>query len=167
MAQILTLDARTPALLEAMIDLFQQGQEPHHDAFPEHFGPAEDGAAIAQYLQGFLKPRNPFRTRSGFALGWFVDQALAGYLLYYLNLSNNVFYGKPRWTCFIEDIVVSERARGQGGGSALMGALLGQVEPLQNCAISGTVWKANSASEALFKKHGFEPLSKAFYKVSP
>jgi len=48
----------------------------------------------------------------------------------------------------------------------MMSALLAQVEPLENCAISGTVWKANSASEALFKKHGFEPLSQAFYKVS-
>lgn len=160
------MDARTPALLEAMTDLFQQGQKPHHDAFPAHFGPAEDRAVIMQYLQGFLKPRNPFRKRSGFALGWFVDGALAGYLLYYLNQSSNVFYGKPRWTCFIEDIVVSESARGQGGGSALMGALLAQVEPLENCAVSGTVWKANSASEALFAKHGFEPLSQAFYKVS-
>lgn len=166
MAHVSTLDARTSNLLEAMTDLFQQGQTPHHDAFPAHFGPADDRAAIVGYLQGFLKPRNPLRRRSGFAMGWYVDEALSGYLLYYLNRSNTVFYGRPRWTCFVEDIVVSESARGQGGASAMMSALLAQVEPLENCAISGTVWKANSASEALFKKHGFEPLSQAFYKVS-
>lgn len=166
MSNVAKLDTRAPALLEAMTDLFQQGQKPHHRAFPEHFGPAQDRAAISEYLQGFLKPRNPFRKRSGFALGWFVDEALAGYLLYYLNQSNNVYYGKPRWTCFVEDIVVSESARGQGGASSLMGALLAKVEPLNDCAISGTVWNANSASEALFARHGFQPLSRAFYKVS-
>lgn len=150
-----------------MTDLFQQGQESHHDAFPAHFGPADDRATIARYLQGFLKPRNPLRSRRGFAKGWYVDSTLAGYLLYYLHQSDNVFYGKPRWTCFIEDIVVSKEARGRGGASVLMDALLSELEPLENCAISGTVWNANSASEALFKKHGFEPLSRAFFKVSP
>lgn len=160
------LDQRSAPLLKAMAGLFGQGQNPHHEAFPEHFGPAEEGPAIIHYLQGFLKPRNPLRHRHGFAKGLFVDGALAGYLLYRLNQSNHVFYGKMRWTCFVEDIVVDENARGLGGASALMGALMAEVEPLTNCAVSGTVWNHNSASEALFRKHGFEPLSQAFYKVS-
>ncbi len=159
------LNERTPSLLEAMTDLFEQGQKPHHDAFPDHFGPANDRAAITRYLQGFLKPRNPLRKRNGYAMGWFVDGTLAGYLLYRLHQTSNVFYGKTRWTCFVEDIVVDERTRGLGGASALMGALLQEAERLDNCAVSGAVWNMNPASEALFLKHGFEPLSQTFYKV--
>ncbi len=160
------LDKCNSATIEAMIGLFQQGQKPHHSAFPAHFGPAVETAAITHYLNGFLKPRNPLRKRYGFAKGLFIDNALAGYLLYRLNQSNNIFYGETRWTCFVEDIVVDDRARGLGGASAMMEALLADIEPLSNCVISGTVWNANAASEALFTKHGFEPLTKAFYKVS-
>ena len=166
MTHVAALDQRTQPLLEAMTELFAQGQEPHHEAFPDHFGPADDRAAITSYLQGFLKPRNPLRKRHGFAKGWFVDGTLAGYLLYRLSQTNNVFYGQTRWTCYVEDIVVDESARGLGGASALMGALLEEAERLPNCAVSGTVWSMNRASEALFLKHGFEPLSQAFYKVS-
>jgi len=162
-----TLAAPTRDVLEAMVRLFQQGQRAHHAAFPDHFGPANDTAPIAQYCKGFFKPRNPLRGQSGFALGWFVDGALSGYLLYRLSRSHNIFYGKARWTCFIEDIVVDEGARGLGGGSAMMEALSQRIAPLENCAVSGTVWAMNSASEALFRKHGFEPLSQGFYKVKP
>jgi len=164
--RIEALVKRSPELLDAMVGLFQQGQQPHHEAFPDHFGPAQDRAPIINYLQGFLKPRNPLRSRTGFAYGWNVDGALAGYLLYRLNHSNDAFYGRERWTCHIEDIVVDETARGLGGASALMGALMKEVEPLENCAVSGTVWRMNTASEALFRKNGFEPLSQAFHKVS-
>lgn len=163
---VAALDKRDTALLEAMVGLFRQGQIPHHKAFPAHFGPAKDSAAIVQYIQGFLKPCNPLRKRYGLAKGWFVDGRLSGYLLYRLSQTHNVFYGKMRWTCFIEDVVVDKSARGLGGGSALMGALLAEIEPLEDCAVSGTVWNANSASEALFRKNGFEPLSQVFYKVS-
>ncbi len=163
---VAALDKRDAALLEAMISLFRQGQKPHHEDFPAHFGPAKDRSAIIQYIQGFLKPRNPLRKRYGLAKGWFVDGQLSGYLLYRLSQTDNVFYGKTRWTCYIEDIVVDENARRLGGASALMGALLAEIEPLEDCAVSGTVWNANSASEVLFRKHGFESLSQAFYKVS-
>jgi len=158
---------RNAVLLEAMANLFEQGQKPHHEAFPDHFGPAQDRAAIIAYLRGFLRPRNPLRSRYGFAYAWFVDDALAGYLLYRLNHTHNAFYGQARWSCYIEDIVVDEGSRGLGGASALMDALTKAIEPLENCAVSGTVWKMNTASEALFHKHGFEPLSQSFYRVSP
>lgn len=158
------------ALLEAMADLFAQGQTPHHEKFPQMFGPAgssdEDREAVKAYLKGFFKPRNPFRARSQFAKGWFTQGKLSGYLLYQLYESSNIFYGKPRWNCFVEDIVVSSAARGLGGASALMEALLEQTEPLGECALSGTVWHGNDASVRLFEKHGFKPLSQSFYKVS-
>ncbi|MGB7373066.1 N-acetyltransferase family protein [Pontixanthobacter sp.] len=161
------LDAPTQPLLAVMVDLFQQGQTSHHAAFPAHFGPASDSAPIARYCRGFLKPRNPFRKRSGFAKGLFIDGVLAGHVLYRLNKGYNVFYGSPRWSCFIEDITITETARGTGGASALMEALLADMEALGQCVISGTVWNMNAASAALFTKHGFEPLSRAFHKVLP
>jgi ribosomal protein S18 acetylase RimI-like enzyme len=168
---IIALDQPASDLVDAMVQLFVQGQEPHHVKFPEHFGPADDHAAITEYFRGFFGPRNPLRkllkTRTGFAIGWFVEGVLSGYLLYRLQRTNNVFYGAERWTCFIEDIVVDEKTRGLGGATMLMDAVLTEAGSHKNCAISGTVWNANSASEALFRKHGFAPLSCAFYKVIP
>jgi len=153
-------------LLEDMVQLFGQGQAPHHAAFPQHFGPANDAQAITSYLKGFFKPRNPFRTRRGFAKGWFVDNQLSGYLLYHLHETSNIFYGKMRWTCFVEDIVIGAEARSLGGASQLIEALLAELESLADCAVSATVWSGNEASEALFRKHGFEALSQSFYRVS-
>jgi GNAT superfamily N-acetyltransferase len=165
--EIKDLHRREDALLSKMAGLFEQGQKPHHDSFPEHFGPADDRAAIIQFLQGFLKPANPLRRRYGLAKGWYVDGQLSGYLLYRLSRSNNVFYGKPRWTCFVEDIVIDQSARGLGGASSLLNAVLEEASQYKNCAVSGTVWRGNAASEALFRKAGFEPLSQSFYKVIP
>ncbi len=164
-AEVRSLDRKSAPLLEAMIDLFGQGQEPHHRSFPEHFGPADNFVAISVYLQGFLKPRNPFRQRTGFAKGLFLQESLVGYLLYRLSETNDVFYGKPRWHCHIEDIVVDKRARGLGGASALISTLLAELAPWGECAVSGTVWDGNSASQALFQNQGFEPLSQSFFKV--
>ncbi|MEP1420599.1 MAG: GNAT family N-acetyltransferase [Erythrobacter sp.] len=164
-AVVRPLDRKNTALLKSMIGLFEQGQEPHHQSFPQHFGPAVNRPAISAYLQGFLKPRNPFRSRYGFAKGLFIKDDLVGYLLYRMSETNDIFYGKPRWHCHIEDIVVHERARGLGGASALMGTLLDELSPLSECAISGIVWSGNSASQALFQKQGFKPLSQSFYKV--
>ncbi len=166
-ANVQALDHRNSAWLDAMTALFQQGQSEHHSSYPAHFGPANDPKEIANYLQSFFKPRNPLRKRYGYAKGWFVDGALKGHLLYRLNRSRDIFYGKPRWNCFIEDIVVDENARGLGGASALMRALLDEIEKLDDCAVSGNVWRMNSASEALFRKHGFQPLSQTFYRVGP
>lgn len=169
-AYVEPLDAPSEPLIAAMAALFAQGQGPHHDAFPDHFGPASNRTEIEGYLRSFLEPQNPLREwlkgRQGYAKGWFVDGALAGYLLYRLHRSSNVFYGQERWTCFVEDIVVDTAARGMGGASALLGAVLSEAGNHKNCVISGTVWNGNSASEALFGKHGFEPLSRTFYKVS-
>lgn len=159
------IERADPVTLNAMLRLFKQGQAPHHRDFPDHFGPGENEAEIRTFLGGFFKPRNPFRTRSGYALGWLVDAKLSGYLLYRLSESSNVYFGKSRWNCFIEDIVVDEAARGLGGGSALMERVLTIANALPNCAISGTVWGGNEASAALFEKHGLAPLSRSFQKV--
>lgn len=166
-AGVAALTKLSPEVLEPMVKLFREGQAPHHARFPRLFGASVERRDIAAYLGGFFKPRNPFRRQSGFALGWYADGALSGYLLYRLQRRHYPFYGKVRWTCFVEDIVVAERARGQGGGSALMEALLAQVEALPDCAISGVVWQGNEASQGLFAKHGFSPLSQTYYKVTP
>lgn len=163
--EVRPLGKRDAVLTKAMVELFRQGQAPHHRSFPDHFGPAENEAAVARYLQGFLKPRNPFRTQTGFAKGLFVNEKVSGYLLYRLSIRNDVFYGQPRWNCHIEDIVVDRAARGNGGASAMMSEVLAELSRKGECSVSGTVWKGNEASIALFQNHGFEPLSQSFHKL--
>jgi len=154
-----------PMHLPAMADLFRQGQQPHHAAFPDLFGPGDNGDAIARFLKGFLPPRNPFRKRRSFAKGWFVNGALCGYLLYRLYQNADVFFGKTRWVCFIEDIVIDHQARSLGGASALMDDLMDELASYKGCTVSATVWRGNDASHALFSKHGFDALSQSFYRI--
>ena len=52
--QVTLLEALEAPVLERMIALFQQGQMPHYEQFPDHFGPGDDRAAIAGFLRGFF-----------------------------------------------------------------------------------------------------------------
>lgn len=152
--------------LDQMIEIFKTGQQPHHEKFPDIFGPGDDKTAIAQYLRGFFKPRNPFRKRSGYALCWYVDGKPSGYLLYQLYETSNIFHGKPHWVCFVEDVAISPDARKLGGASALMERLMQLSSGLGHCIVSGHIWRDNDASEALFRKSGFDDLSKCFYRIN-
>ncbi|MEP0190298.1 MAG: GNAT family N-acetyltransferase [Erythrobacter sp.] len=154
------------AHLTSMLDLFAQGQRPHHESHPEHFGPGDNTEAIEAYLKGFLKGRNPLRKRTGFAKGWFVDGVLCGYLLYRLELREDVFYGRARWSCFVEDIVIDKNERASGAASALIELMLAEAESRGDCVFGATVWSGNEASARLFERHGFRAQSQTFYKVS-
>jgi len=151
--------------LVQMANIFKQGQQPHHERFPGIFGPADNHDAIIQYLRGFLKPRNPFRTRRSFAAGWFVNQELGGYLLYNLYETSNIFYGRDHWVCHVEDIAVDAAARSSGGASMMLDHLSNIINRLDHCIASANVWRDNDASEALFRKFGFDDLSKTYYRV--
>jgi len=151
--------------MASMVALFRQGQQPHHAAFPDQFGPGDNDAVIIRFLKGFQPRIHPFKKRHGFARGWFVDGALRGYLLYRLYETSDVYYGKSRWVCLVEDIVIDHHARLLGGATALIDDLMQQLARLENCSVSATVWKGNDASQALFQKHGFEALSQSFYRT--
>lgn len=151
--------------LDRMIALFQQGQQPHHQAFPDHFGPGDNHQAIAHYLKAFLPPKNPFRSRTQFAKGWFVDGAVMGYLIYQLYQRLDVFYGRPRWACFVEDITIDQSSRASGGASFLIDSLLGEIDTLPDYMLSATVWNGNAASQKLFEKYGFTAQSSCFYRM--
>ena len=151
--------------LEPMADIFKSGQWHHNKAFPNIFCEPNDHDEIVRYLRGFLKPKNPFQTRRNFSLVWTVDDEARGYVLYQLYRSSNVFFGRARWTCFVDDIAIDSAFRGRGGASMLMETLIKKVETLPNCVVSGQVWKKNDASEALFRKFGFSDEAKTFYRT--
>ena len=148
-----------------MLAIFKSGQTPHHEKFPDIFCEANDDIGISRYLQSFMKPRNPFRTRRKFALGWFVENQLRGYLLYHLANTSDVFFGNERWVCYVEDIAVDSQSRSAGGASQLMEGLLAHVGPLKNCLVSAQVWRGNTASRALFEKFQFTDHSETFYRI--
>jgi len=151
--------------LDAMADIFKHGQEQHHEAFPDVFCAADNHDEIVRYIRTFLKPGNPFRTRRNFSLVWILDNELRGYMLYQLYETSNVFFGKKRWTCFVEDIAVDPDYRSLGGASMLVDYLTVKLDGLGDCIASAQVWKGNDASEALFRKYGFDDLSKTFYRT--
>ena len=67
--------------------------------------------------------------------------------------------------CFVEDIVVDPLRRVRGGGTILMDYLIEELRTLGPCLVSAQVWRGNDASEALFRKYGFDDKSRHFYRV--
>lgn len=158
--------AAEAAHVSTMVDIFCHGQNTHHDLFPEIFFKAEDHEKIARYLKGYLKPRNPLRTRRNFSLVWQVDDAVAGFVLYQFYASSNVFFGDNRWMCFVDDIAIDPNFRSQGGASKLLASVVEKADEVGNCVFHAQVWRGNTASEALFQKFGFEDNAKNFYRLS-
>jgi len=151
--------------LEKMSEIFKSGQMLHYQAFPEIFCSADDEDAVLRYLRTFCKPKNPFKTRRKFALAWFVNNEVHGYLLYHLHKTSDVFFGRERWMCFIEDIAIDNSSRSKGGASQLINHLMTELKTLGNCLVSAQVWRGNEPSEALFSKYNFDAKSKHFYCV--
>jgi len=149
----------------AMCEVFKHGQIYHHQMFPRIFCKPDNEAKIAGYVQSFLKPRNPFRTRHRFARAWFGDDILEGYVLFQLHKTSDVFFGNDRWFAHIEDIAIGVKFRQKGTASKLMKSLTDDVENLGGGIISGQVWRGNEASERLFEKSDFERAAKQFYRV--
>lgn len=151
--------------LPAMCEIFKAGQRDHHAMYPEIFCKPDDEEKILVYLGGFLKPRNPLRTQKRFAEGWYEEGVLLGYLLYQIHQTSDVFFGNNRWSAYVDDIAVSEAARGNGIGSKLLNSLVQKVEERGGGMVSGQVWKQNESSEALFGKAGFDAVATQFYRV--
>ena len=161
-----TIAEATPSHLDAMIKIFQAGQYQHVEMVPDIFCDPDNPDEIGAYIQGYFKPRNPFHSRRKFAVGWFVDGELGGYLLYQLYSSSDIFFGQNRWVCFVSDIAISPDHQSKGGATQLMDYLVTEkAGPLKNCIISGQVWKGNDASSGLFRKFGFDVRSENFFKI--
>ena len=148
-----------------MVAIFRQGQNQHHDLFPKIFCPPDNQEKIVQYLNGYLKPRNPLRTRKNYSLVWCIDDIPVGYVLYQIHHSSNVFFGDDRWMCFVDDIAIDTAHHGKGGGSTLLQRVIEHTEQLKNCIIHAQVWRGNEASKALFNKFNFDDTAINFYRL--
>lgn len=153
--------------LSKMADIFEAGQAPHCASHPQIFCEANNRQGIISYIRGYFEPRNPLRRRGRrkFARVWIVDGEVGGYLLYQLHQTSDVFFGDERWVCYVDDIAIDPDFQKAGGASQLMDALMEEVSGLKNCLVSGQVWRDNDASEALFRKFGFDDKSKTFFRV--
>lgn len=158
--------AAEPGHIPKMVDIFCHGQNMHHDLFPDVFCQANDPEKIERHFKGYMKPRNPLRTRRNFARIWEHENQLAGYVLYQLYSSSNVFFGDNRWMCFVDDIAIDPSFRARGGASKLLGSVVDEVDALGNCLFHAQIWRSNEASEALFKKFGFDDKAKNYYRLS-
>ncbi len=152
--------------IDAMVKIFSAGQSTHYENFPDIFEPPTDKQAIRNYIQSFFKPRNPLRTRNKYSIGWIIDDKLCGYLLYHLYQTSDIFFGKNRWVCFVEDIAVDPGHHKQGGATLMMSHLKTLADNHQNCLFSAQIWRGNEASKALFKKFGFTANSSHYHYIS-
>ena len=157
----------TQADIAAMCEIFTNGQIHHQKLYPEIFCAPDNQEKIRAYIGSFFKPRSLFRKRSQnrFALGWFENGELKGYLLYQIHKTSDVFFGEDRWSAYVDDIAVGEGSRKKGVASKLLNSLVEKIEELGGGMISGQVWNGNTSSEILFEKTGFEAVAKQFYRV--
>ncbi|MEO1151261.1 MAG: GNAT family N-acetyltransferase [Pseudomonadota bacterium] len=152
--------------LPALGDIFIAGQDEHHHRFPEIFCAPTNRSAIVGYLRNYLKPRNPFRTRTHFAWVWQDEGQTGGYLLFQWRQSSDIFFGADRWSCYVDDIAVAADQRGRGIAKALLTRLVTLTDTKPGCLTVAQVWRGNTASEALFEKAGFTACSHAFHRVT-
>jgi len=152
--------------IPSMCEIFKSGQVHHHQLYPKIFCQPDNEEKIRAFISSFFKGRNPFRVQQRFALGWFEDDELKGYLLYSLSKTSDVFHGEDRWSAYVDDIAVNEASRKKGIASQLLNSLIKKVDDLGGGMISGQVWKQNTSSEVLFEKAGFEAAAKQFYRVT-
>ena len=154
--------------IAAMCEIFKNGQIHHQQLYPQIFCAPDNQEKIRAYIGSFFKPRSLFRNRvqHRFALAWFENGELKGYLLYQIHKTSDVFFGEDRWSAYVDDIAVGEGSRKKGIASKLLNSLVEKVEDLGGGMISGQVWNGNTSSEALFEKAGFEAVAKQFYRVS-
>lgn len=66
----------------------------------------------------------------------------------------------------VEDVVVSERYRGQGLGKTLMEALIGEAKARGVSSISLTSRPSRAAAQALYQKLGFKKRDTDAFKLS-
>lgn len=157
--------------LHQMVEIFKDAQNYHHDSFPEIFSDInnsdDERTAIENYLQGYFKPGFSFRNkrRSNFSYAIVSNNIVHGYLLYNLKKSSDIFFGKDRWSCFVEDIATAESYRGKGVASRLIDRLMTEIADLENCRISAQVWRGNNSSIKLFEKFGFDQKSSVLYRT--
>ncbi|MEM1193319.1 MAG: GNAT family N-acetyltransferase [Pseudomonadota bacterium] len=153
--------------LAAIAAIFCTGQAEHHSRFPDIFCAPTDRLAIERYVRAYLKPQNPFRTRTHFAWVWQDGKKPAGYLLFQWRQTSDIFFGDERWSCFVDDIAVAPDARGQGIARALLAHLVALANTKPGCLMGAQVWRGNAASHDLFEKAGFTAGSQNFQRVIP
>lgn len=145
-----TIRKAGPGDLEAVNDLLQQVLSVHHKGRPDLFQETGKKYTDEQLLDIFACSETPVFVyeRAGVVLGYAFCELR--------HISSGSL--KPRTTLFIDDICVTEQARGQHIGKALFEYVREFAEE-QGCHnITLHVWECNPGAKTFYEALGMTPL---------
>jgi len=139
--------------------------EKHKKQFPKNFETETEQSFDSEFFASFPRFFRRFRNSKSFLVS-----ETAGVVVGYIRFGT-YWRGKGRSAALfmvsIDDIGVAHDFRQKGIGSRLIDALLEFLGAEPDVPILATVWKGNTASEALFESKGFVSESKTYRLHTP
>ncbi len=138
--------------LDAIFGLLEQVDRVHVAAAPEVFqefaGPPRPRALIAEKIEG---PDSDYLVAEE-------EGAVVAFLSLWKASHPHSPMFRPHEFVLVENLVVEERCRREGIGSALLNAACGWAQQRGLRHLQLTVWAANTTAVAFYEKHGFRTL---------
>ena len=154
----LTIREATIDDYEAVCALFAQIDLIHHTALPDIFRSMNGPARSLEFMQDRLDDAN---------LRFVVaeqDNEVVGLAEAAIRNPIDLPFLAPRARVYIEDIIVDERFRGTGVGSALLAHIEDWTRSLGITRIELTVWEFNTSARAMYEHRKFRTLNRNMSK---
>ncbi|MGE5335416.1 MAG: N-acetyltransferase family protein [Nitrososphaerota archaeon] len=148
----------TIADYDALNALFAQVDRIHYIALPDIFRPVPGPARDRGYIEDVLS--NP-HARIFIAER---DTEVIGLAEADIRDSAHWPTAVPHSWVYIDDIIVDERFRGTGIGSALLAHIEDWARTLGITQIELTVWEFNTSARAMYERREFRTLNRQMYK---
>lgn len=143
---------------EAICGLFAQIDRIHHAALPDIFRSIDGPARSLEFMQSRLDDAD-----RRFVVAE-KDNEVVGLAEAAIRNPIDLPFLAPRARIYIEDIIVDERFRGTGIGSALLAHIEDWARSLGITRIELTVWEFNTSARALYEHREFHTLNRNMSK---
>jgi len=153
-----TIREATIADYDALCALFAQVDRVHSSALPEIFQPVPGPARESNLIESLINDPHArlFVAEQGAEI---LGLAEAG-----IRDSSRWPIVLPRSWVHVHDVIVDERYRGEGIGSALLAAVEAWARSLGILRVELLVWEFNTAARALYERRGFRTLNRTMCK---
>jgi len=136
--------------LDAVFALYEEVQSLHANAEPELCRKPRRDEIFEQFFEGVL--RDPDQN----LVLVLVTANIVGFCQYFLGTQSAGLNRRERRIAYVNGLVISERYRRHGYGTALLAFVKGEAKKRNITSVGLDVWSFNSAAKACFSSAGFK-----------